>query len=56
MFQVSKLIYECFMIMLMLCKSSYARLTPKVLQFPSRPNFGVNNLLKTMMYVWMLVI
>ena len=31
MFQVSKLIYECFMIMLMLCKSSYARLTPKVL-------------------------
>ena len=32
MFQVSKLIYECFMIMLMLCKSSYARLTPEVLQ------------------------
>ena len=31
MFQVSKLIYECFMIMLMLCKSSYARLTPEVL-------------------------
>ena len=32
MFQVSKLIYECFMIMLMLCKSSYARLTPEMLQ------------------------
>ena len=26
------LIYECLMIMLMLCKSSYARLTPRVLQ------------------------
>ena len=26
------LVYECVMIMLMLCKSSYARLTPKVLQ------------------------
>ena len=25
-------IYECLMIMLMLCKSSYARLTPRVLQ------------------------
>ena len=24
--------YECFMIMIMLCKSSYARLTPEVLQ------------------------
>ena len=24
-------VYECLMIMLMLCKSSYARLTPKVL-------------------------
>jgi len=32
MFLVSKLIYECFMIMRMLCKSSYARLTPEVLQ------------------------
>jgi len=37
MFQVSKLIYECFMIMLMLCKSSYARLTPRVLQQPRAP-------------------
>ena len=26
------LVYECLMIMLMLCKSSYARLTPEVLQ------------------------
>jgi len=26
------LVYECVMIMLMLCKSSYARLTPDVLQ------------------------
>ena len=26
------LVYECLMIMLMLCKSSYARLTPRVLQ------------------------
>ena len=25
------MIYECLMLMLMLCKSSYARLTPKVL-------------------------
>ena len=25
------LVYECMMIMLMLCKSSYARLTPEVL-------------------------
>ena len=25
------LVYECLMIMLMLCKSSYARLTPEVL-------------------------
>ena len=25
------LVYECLMIMLMLCKSSYARLTPRVL-------------------------
>ena len=31
------LIYECLMIMLMLCKSSYARLTPEVLQ-PSNTN------------------
>ena len=28
---VKAYIYECFMIMLMLCKSSYARLTPEVL-------------------------
>ena len=27
------MIYECLMLMLMLCKSSYARLTPEVLQF-----------------------
>ena len=27
------LVYECVMIMLMLCKSSYARLTPEVLQW-----------------------
>ena len=27
------LVYECLMIMLMLCKSSYARLTPRVLQY-----------------------
>ena len=26
------MIYECLMLMLMLCKSSYARLTPEVLQ------------------------
>ena len=26
------LVYECLMLMLMLCKSSYARLTPRVLQ------------------------
>ena len=36
MFQMSKLVYECFMIMLMLCKSSYARLTPEVLQSPPK--------------------
>ena len=29
------MIYECLMLMLMLCKSSYARLTPEVLQFQS---------------------
>ena len=28
------LVYECLMIMLMLCKSSYARLTPRVLHIP----------------------
>ena len=28
------MIYECLMLMLMLCKSSYARLTPEVLQAP----------------------
>ena len=27
------MIYECLMLMLMLCKLSYARLTPEVLQF-----------------------
>ena len=27
------LVYECVMIMLMLCKSSYGRLTPEVLHF-----------------------
>ena len=32
MFQLKMLVYECLMLMLMLCKSSYARLTPKVLQ------------------------
>ena len=26
------MVYECLMLMLMLCKSSYARLTPEVLQ------------------------
>ena len=29
---ISMLVYECFMFMLILCKSSYARLTPEVLQ------------------------
>ena len=29
------MIYECLMLMLMLCESSYARLTPEVLQKPS---------------------
>ena len=32
MFQLQMMIYECLMLMLMLCKSSYARLTPEVLQ------------------------
>ena len=27
------MVYECLMLMLMLCKSSYARLTPEVLQY-----------------------
>ena len=31
MFQMQKLIYECLMLMLMQCKSIYARLTPRVL-------------------------
>ena len=31
------LVYECLMIMLMLCKSSYARLTPEVLHRPKNP-------------------
>ena len=32
------MIYECLMLMLMLCKSSYARLTPEVLQYTSLMN------------------
>ena len=34
-------IYECLMIMLMLCKSSYARLTPRVLQSPVRGSLSL---------------
>ena len=33
MFQLKMMIYECLMLMLMLCKSSYARLTPEVLHW-----------------------
>ena len=29
---IEMMIYECLMLMLMLCKSSYAKLTPEVLQ------------------------
>ena len=29
---IEMMIYECLMLMLMLCESSYARLTPEVLQ------------------------
>ena len=32
------MIYECLMLMLMLCESSYARLTPEVLQAPAQPS------------------
>ena len=31
------MIYECLMLMLVLCKSSYARLTPEVLQATAAP-------------------
>ena len=31
------MVYECLMLMLMLCKSSYARLTPEVLQGAAQP-------------------
>ena len=34
------LVYECLIIMLMLCKSSYARLTPEVLQGRSESATG----------------
>ena len=33
------MVYECLMLMLMLCKSSYARLTPEVLQ-PAHRDVG----------------
>ena len=40
------LVYECVMIMFMLCKSSYARLTPKVLQPLARPATTVGRRLR----------
>ena len=37
------MVYECLMLMLMLCKSSYARLTPEVLHTPMETNGNLDS-------------